>query len=205
MVVVAPVYRLAPEHPHPAALDDAHRTLAWMHRNADTLRIDPTRVAVGGASAGAGLAAALAIRVRGDAKAPLAFQLLTYPMLDDRTVLRRDVDTRGMRLWTPSNNRYAWGAYLGVDPGGAGLPSAAVPARCRDLAGLPPAWLGVGTVDLFYDEDLRFVERLRAAGVPVDLHVVPGAFHGFDTLFPKSKVAEELRDSQVTALRRALS
>ena len=131
---------------------------------------------------------------------PLAAQLLVYPMLDDRTVERPGLDKPGHRLWTQFSNTFAWSAYLGdADP------DIAVPARREDLAGLPPAWLGVGTLDLFHDEDLAYAERLKAAGVPCEIEVVEGAFHGFDGIVPKAEVSQSFFNSQCAMLRQALA
>ncbi len=216
IVVAAVDYRLAPEHPFPAALDDCYAALTWLAAQPD---IDPKRIAIGGASAGGGLAAALALLAQdrfstGDVTP--AFQLLVYPMLDDRTTQRRDLDGTGYRMWSAKSNRYGWGSYLGdsalASGGGGGLephkrspaPEYAAPARRADLSSLPPAWLGVGTLDLFYDEDLDYAKRLKDAGVPCELYTIPGAFHAFELLFPKTAVARDFFQSQVSALRRAL-
>jgi MFS family permease len=131
-----------------------------------------------------------------------ALQLLVYPMLDDRTALR-DVDDRLHRLWDPASNRVGWSAYLGRAPGGDGVPDHAAPARRRDLAGLPPAWIGVGTADLFHDEDVTYAARLRDAGVPVTLDVVEGAFHAFDVVAPNTAVSRRFFDAQVAAIEGA--
>ncbi|MGY1731038.1 alpha/beta hydrolase [Geodermatophilus sp. SYSU D01045] len=176
VVVVSARYRLAPEHPFPAALDDLLAALCELHRRAADLGVDPARVAVGGASAGGGLAAALAQRAH-DEGVPVAFQLLVYPMLDDRTVLRRSTAGRGKLVWTPRSNRWAWTAYLGHRPRADEPRPHAAPARRLDLSGLPPAWIGVGGLDLFHDEDVAYARRLQAAGVPVRLHVEPGMYH----------------------------
>ena len=161
--------------------------------------VDPARVAIGGASAGGGLAAALALLTRDRGEISLAAQLLVYPMLDDRTVDRKGLDNPGLRLWNQSSNKYGWSAYLG----GAD-PEVAVPARREDLRGLPPAWVGVGTFDLFHDEDLAYAERLKAAGVPCEVEVVPGAFHGFDGIVPKAHVSQSFFNSQCALLRRGV-
>jgi acetyl esterase/lipase len=161
--------------------------------------IDSTRVAIGGASAGGGLAAALALLARDRGEVPLAAQLLVYPMLDDRTVNRVGLDNAGQRLWTQSSNKFGWSAYLG----GAD-PEVAVPARRANLSGLPPTWIGVGTLDLFHDEDIAYAQRLTAAGVPCEVEVVGGAFHGFDGIVPKAQVSQAFFKSQCAMLRRAL-
>jgi acetyl esterase/lipase len=128
-------------------------------------RVDTGRIAVGGASAGGGLAAALAQLVHDEGSVELAFQLLVYPMLDDRTVSRTAPAPRDLRVWTPASNRFGWSSYLGTRPGGRQAPPYAVPARREDLGGLAPVWIGVGTEDLFYDEDSEYARRLTAAGV----------------------------------------
>ncbi|MGE2692051.1 alpha/beta hydrolase [Mycolicibacterium pulveris] len=197
-VTVASVdYRLAPEHPYPAALEDCYSALTWL---AGLPSVDPARVAIGGASAGGGLAAALALWARDRGEVPVAAQLLVYPMLDDRTADRRDLDNPGHRLWNQSSNKFGWAAYLGnADP------DVAVPARREDLSGLPPAWIGVGSLDLFHDEDLAYAERLKAAGVPCEVEVVDGAFHGFDGIAPKAAVSQGFFNSQCAMLRQALA
>ena len=195
-IVASVDYRLAPDHPYPAPLEDCYSALQWLVRLPS---VDATRVAIGGASAGGGLAAALALLTRDRGEIPLAAQILVYPMLDDRTV-GRHLDHPGLRLWNQSSNKYGWSAYLG----GAD-PEVAVPARHEDLSGLPPAWLGVGTNDLFHDEDLTYAERLKAAGVPCEIEVVPGAFHGFDGIAPKAHVSQSFFKSQCAVLRRAFA
>lgn len=175
VVVVAPAYRLAPEHPFPAALDDAYAALVW----ARTLADGP--LMVGGSSAGGGLAASLAQLARDRGGPPIARQVLQYPMLDDRTALRRDHDGRGRVGWSPRSNRFGWTCYLGRAPG-EHAPAYAAAARMADLAGLPPAWIGVGERDLFHDEDVAYAGRLADAGVPCTLRVVPRMHHGADAM-----------------------
>lgn len=205
MVVAAVDYRLSPGHPYPAPVEDCYAALAWLHAKAETLSVSPDRVAVGGNSAGAGLAAGLALLAHDRKALKVAFQLLAYPMLDDRTTLRTDVDDRRLRLWNTKSNRFGWRSYLGREPGGDDVPAYAAPARREDLAGLPPAWIGVGTCDLFHDEDLAYARRLRAAGVPCQLKVVEGAFHGFDLIAGKTRVAREFGASYFEALRGCMS
>lgn len=205
IAVVAVAYRLAPENEAPAAIDDVYAGYLGMLARTMEWGIDPERIAIGGASAGGGLAAALAQRIRDTGVPAPVFQLLLYPMLDDRTVLRTGLDERHMRGWTPKSNRYAWTVYLGQQPGAATLPPYLVPARRDDLSGLPPAWIGVGTLDLFHDEDLAYAERLRAAGVPCELMVIDGAFHGFDALLPKAGVSQHFWRTQADQLARHLT
>ncbi|MGU3498235.1 alpha/beta hydrolase [Mycobacterium sp. C31M] len=189
-------YRLAPRHPYPAGLEDCYAALTWL---AGLPAVDPGRLAIGGASAGGGLAAALALLARDRGEVSPAAQLLVYPMLDDRSV-GTHLDDPGHRLWTHESNRFGWSAYLGTAD-----PAVAVPARRDDLQGLPPAWIGVGTLDLFHDEDLAYAERLRAAGVPCDVEVVEGAFHGFDQIAPKTAVSQSFSDAQRAWLSRTLT
>jgi acetyl esterase/lipase len=195
-ITVASVeYRLAPEHPYPASLEDCYAALTWL---AGLPAVDPTRVAIGGASAGGGLAAALAFLARDRGEVALASQLLVYPMLDDRS--SQTAENPNYRLWDARSNRFGWTAYLGdADP------QVAVPARRDDLSGLAPAWIGVGTHDLFHDEDLAYAERLRDAGVPCEVEVIPGVFHGFDVVAAKARVSQRFFDSQCEALRATLA
>lgn len=201
LLVAAVEYRLAPEHPYPVPLHDCHDALVAL---ADRPDVDAERIVIGGGSAGGGLAAALAALARDRGEVTPVLQLLSYPMLDDRTVLRGDVDERHFRLWTNRSNRFGWRSYLGRDPGGDGVDPLAAPARLDDLAGLPPAWIGIGTLDLFLDEDLAYAERLREAGVHCDLSVVDGAFHGFDALLPAAGVSRRYVDDMAAAVRSAI-
>lgn len=201
VVVISVEYRLAPQHPFPTPLEDCYTALQWL---ADQPDIDPARIAVGGASAGAGLTAALALLAKERGEIRPVLQLLSYPMLDDRTTTRTDIDPRRLRLWSPKSNRFGWRAYLGPD-GGGGVPALAAPARYDDLSGLPPTWIGVGTNDLFHDEDVTYARRLQQAGVACTLHIVPGAYHNFDAFEAKTAVAQEFFQAQTTALDEALN
>jgi acetyl esterase/lipase len=195
ITVAAVDYRLAPEHPYPAALEDCYSALTWL---AGLPAVDPTRIAIGGASAGGGLAAALALLARDRHEVTPTLQLLAYPMLDDRS--GSGPDNPNYRLWGPKSNRFGWSSYLGnADP------QVAVPARQDNLSGLPPAWVGVGTNDLFHDEDVAYAERLTQAGVPCHLEVVQGAFHGFDLVVPKAPVSQAFFVSECASLRTALA
>lgn len=201
-VVASIEYRRAPEHPFPVPLEDCHRCLVALAGRDD---VDAERVAIGGASAGGGLAAALALLARDRGEVRPVLQLLSYPMLDDRTVLRDDVDERGLRMWNNSSNELGWRSYLGSPPGSDGVSRLAAPARCEDLADLPATWLGVGELDLFLDEDLAYAERLRAAGVTCEVHLVDGAFHAFDYLAPHTAISREFRRRQIEQLSNALN
>lgn len=190
-VVVSPDYRLAPENPFPAGLDDCMNTLYWMRENADELGIDAERIAVVGASAGGGLAAAVAQRSHDEGIA-LRAQALMYPMLDDRAVLRSDHEGRGQLVWSPASNRFAWTAYLGHEPRVSDAPPPyAAPLRRDDLSGLAPAWIGVGELDLYYVEDIEYAEKLRACGVPTELVTVPGMYHAADGFAAKARSMKE--------------
>jgi acetyl esterase/lipase len=204
LVVASVAYRLAPGHPFPAALDDAHAAWTWLHGAAAALGVDPARVAVGGASAGGGLAACLAQRLRDEGAAQPPAQLLVYPMLDDRTAARRELDDAGHLVWHNRSNRAGWSAYLGREPGAARLPAYAAAARRVDLRGLPPAWIGVGDLDLFLGENRGYAERLEAAGVAVTLDEVAGAPHGFDALAPDVPFVRAFTASQHAFLRERL-
>jgi acetyl esterase/lipase len=187
-VAVSVDYRLAPETTYAGSIEDNYAGLKWLHANAALIGADPTKIAVMGESAGGGHAALLAIAARDRGEVPVAFQCLIYPMLDDRTGTSRKVPAHvGTLIWTPEKNRFGWESFLGTAPGKASAPKNAVPARVANLNGLPPAFIGVGTLDLFHDEDVDYAQRLNAAGVNTELIVVPGAFHGFDGISKMSK------------------
>jgi len=197
-------YRLAPETPFPGPVEDCYAALTWLHAHAAEWGVDPGRIAIGGASAGGGLAASLGLLARDRGAIPLAFQLLIYPMLDDRTVNATDPHPyTGEFIWTPASNRFGWTALLGEEPGGADVSPYAAAARVARLAGLPPTYLGVGALDLLMEEDLEYARRLIREGVPTELHVYPGAFHGFDNMAESQVARAHTRDFQ-GALRRAL-
>jgi acetyl esterase/lipase len=180
LVGVSVEYRLAPETPYPGPLDDCHRGLVWTYAHAAELGIDRSRLGVGGVSAGGGLAAALALLAHQRAEVPVAFQLLDCPMLDDR---QRSASSRldGLPVWSRESNAFGWRSYLGDRYRTDDVPCTAAPARATDddLAGLPPAFVSVGAVDGFLDEDVEYALRLNHAGVPAELHVYPGACHGY--------------------------
>jgi triacylglycerol lipase len=205
-VVVSVDYRLAPETRFPGALQDCYAALKWLHDQADALGVDRARIAVGGESAGGGHAAALAIYARDRGEVPICLQVLDSPMLDDRTGSTSEPHPYcGEFVWPPANNRYGWGALLGMAPGGPQTPAGASPARVADLSGLPPTFIAVGALDLFFEESLEYARRLTRAGVPVELHVTPGAFHGYQVAggdAPQVRRLVELRDA---ALARAFA
>ncbi len=201
VVVAAPKYPLSPDHRFPAALEIAHEALVWLASRDD---VAADRIAIAGASAGGGLAAQLALLARERAEVRPVMQALVYPMLDDRTALRTDIDEIGFRLWNNRGNHLGWAAYLGRAPGDPDVSPIAAPARNNDLAGLPPTWIGVGDLDLFHDEDVAYGEALRSAGVPCETLVIEGVFHGFDSILPKASATVRFRSSMIDALRHAL-
>lgn len=200
IAIVSVDYRLAPEHPFPAALHDCHTALAWLVEHASEMAIDVNRIAIGGQSAGGGLAAALVQRAVDDQLLVPAFQLLVYPMLDARTTRRHDHGVTGQFVWTPKSNRFGWARYLGHDPAIETFPVYAVPAQRDDFARLPPAWIGVGTLDLFHDEDVEYGERLKHAGVASVTYVTEGGYHAFDLLSPESDATFRFYASMLSAL-----
>jgi acetyl esterase/lipase len=202
-VVVSPDYRLAPEHPFPAALDDCMATLRWMREHSRQLGVDPDRIGVAGSSAGGGLSAAVAQRAY-DEGITLRAQVLVYPMIDDRAALRDDVAGRGEFVWTPRDNLFGWTAYLGRPPRLSDAPPYASPARRQDLSGLAPAWIGVGGRDLFHDEAVDYAQRLTACGVATELVDVPGMYHGADGLAGKHPTMQAFRRSAEQHLRKYL-
>ncbi len=203
-VVASVDYRLAPETQFPGAIEDCYAALVWLHAEASRLGIDPGRIAIGGESAGGGLAAALALLARDRKKVPLVFQLLIYPMLDDRTVSDSDNDPHvGEFIWTRQNNRFGWSALLGSAFGSQSVSPYAAAARAEDLGHLPPAYISVGSLDLFLQEDLSYARRLLRSGVPTEVHVYPGAFHGFEIAVDADVTKTSIRNSNA-ALKRAL-
>jgi acetyl esterase/lipase len=205
-VVVSVDYRLAPETRYPGSLEDNYAALKWVHAHAAELGIDRSRIAVGGESAGGGHAASLAIHARDRNEVPIVFQLLIYPGLDDRTGSTRPAPPAvGHFMWNASANRLAWSSLLGVPAGSSRVPAAAVPARVATVAGLPPAWIGVGALDLFVEEDMEYARRLVHAGIATELLVVRGAFHGFDLLVPDAEASKQFSASWKTALRKAFA
>lgn len=190
-VVVEVDYRLAPESRFPGPLEDCHAALVWLHDNAAELGVDRTRIAVKGESAGGGLAAMVALAARDRRSVPLCCQILIYPMLDDRTGSTRRVPPFiGSIGWNEAGNAVGWSSLLGQPAGRPDIPAGSVPARAADLAGLPRTFIGVGSIDLFVNEDIAFAGRLVQAGVPTELLVTPGAFHGFDFVVPEAGASQ---------------
>lgn len=202
-LLVAVDYRLAPETCHPGPVEDCYAALKWLHDNAASLGIDPARIAVAGESAGAGLAAALALLARDRGEVAIVHQHLIYPMIDDRTCRDNANPHAGEFVWTPESNHFGWSSLLGFPAGGEGVSPYAAAARADDLTGLPGTFISVGALDLFAEEDIDFARRLMRAGVPTELHVYPGAYHGFD-IVSEAAVTRKAHQNSISALRRAL-
>ena len=199
-VVVSVEYRLAPEHPHPAPVEDCYAGLLWTAAHAEELGFDPDRLALYGGSAGGGLVLAVALLARDRQGPALAFQMPIYPMIDDRNETASSHEINDVGIWDRSGNIEAWTWYLG----GQDADQYAAPARATDLAGLPPTFIDVGTVDLFRDEDIAFANRLMQAGVPTELHINPGSFHASETFAPEAALSQRIWAMRIDALRRAL-
>jgi len=197
-------YRLAPEHPFPTPVEDCYTGLKWLYTHADELGVEPSRIAIGGPSGGGGLTAGLGLMVRDRKEVPVVFQLLIYPMIDDRNATPASYAITDPRVWNRESNRLGWKAYLGRDGGGADVSPYAAASRATDLTNLPPTYISVGTLDLFVDENIEYAQRLIQAGVPTELHVYPGAFHGFDLFAPSARVSKQFKADRDNALKRAL-
>lgn len=205
-VVVSVDYRLAPETPFPGSLEDNYAGLRWLYTNAKELGVDTKRIAIKGESAGGGHAAALAIAARDRGEIPICLQVLIYPMLDDRTgSTNRLPPYIGHFAWNEESNRFGWSALLGVPAGSNKVPPGAVPARVSSVAGLPPTFIGVGSIDLFGPEDVEYASRLMLAGVSTELHLVPGGYHGFDIFVPTAPLSIQFTAAWNAALKRAFA
>jgi len=192
MTVASVEYRVAPERPYPAAIDDCFATWLWLLDHVEEFGIDPMRIAIAGASAGGGLSAALAQRVFDHGGPQPAAQILFYPMLDDRTAARDELTPIEHIGWHNSNNQFGWSSYLSAPAGSLdSTPPWSVPGRREDLSGLAPAWIGVGDLDIFYDENCDYAARLKKAGVDCQIDIVEGGPHGFDALVPEAEVSKD--------------
>jgi len=203
-IIVSVEYRLAPENPFPAPMEDCYAALKWLFANAAAQRIDASRIAVGGASAGGGMAAGLALMARDRGELKPAFQLLIYPALNDRNSAPASDSVADSLWWTRANNLHAWSAYLGAAPGGADVSEYAAPSRATDLQGLPPAHISVGEIDLFCADNIEYAQRLNDAGIATSLHVYPGACHAIDVFAPMSALSQRLVSERNDVIRQAL-
>lgn len=204
VVLVSVDYRLAPEYPDPYPVEDCYAGLVWIAEHADELGIDPARIVIAGQSAGGGLAAGTALLAR-DRKGPsLMAQILVSPMLDDRdeTVSTRQID--GLGVADRQMNRFAWDAYLGPRRATPDVSEYAAPARAADLSALPKTYIDCGSAEVFRDEDVAFASRLWAAGVDAELHVWPGAFHGFTSMMPDAAISRTATAALADWTRRLL-
>jgi acetyl esterase/lipase len=202
-VVVSVEYRLAPENPFPAPIEDCYAALKWLASHGERIGVNPALIAVGGASAGGGLSAALALLARDRAEVRITFQLLIYPMIDDHNVTLTGKSVSDSFVWTRENNLIGWRSYLGCEPGAEEISPYAAVFRAKELSGLPPAYIAVGDLDLFLNENIEYARRLLGAGVPVELHVYPGAFHGFYNFFPLAQISRRFTADLENALKRA--
>jgi acetyl esterase/lipase len=195
-------HRFAPEAPHPAPLEDIYSVFVWLHANARQLGLDPARIGIKGESGGGGFAAGVALYAR-DQKGPkFAFQHLIYPMIDDRTAVRKDLHPHvGEFVWTQANNYFGWRSLLGGEPGDAGVSPYAAAARAADVSGLPPTYISVGGLDLFLEENMTYADRLSRAGVPVEFHMYPRTYHGFYQATNARVTKQAERDTREALLR----
>ncbi len=197
-------HRLAPEAPHPAPLEDIYSVFVWLHANAGRLGLDPARIGIKGESGGGGFAAAAALYARDRQGPKFAFQHLIYPMIDDRSAVRKDLHPCvGEFVWTQANNYFGWRSLLGEEPGSPGVSPYAAAARAADVSGLPPTFISVGGLDLFLEENLTYADRLSRAGVPVEFHLYPRAHHGFYRA-TNARVTRQAEHDTREALRRFL-
>ena len=204
-VVVSVEYRLAPEHPHPAPVEDCYAGLVWTAEHAEELGIDPERILIAGASAGGGLAAGAALMARDRGFPALTHQVRICPMIDDRLVTQSAQCLDGEGTWDRRDNLFGWTCLLGDERGGPDVSPYAAPARATDLAGLPRTYIDTGSVESFRDEALAYAQRLSQAGVSVDLHMWGGGFHGFDLMVPQAAISRASVAAREEFIHRALS
>ncbi|MEU9349212.1 alpha/beta hydrolase [Streptomyces sp. NPDC048278] len=203
-VVVSVDYRLAPEHPDPAPIEDCYAGLLWTHEHAAEIGGDPERIVVAGVSAGGGLAAGVALLARDRGGPRLLGQVLMCPMLDDRFITPSSRELEGEGIWDATSNTTGWNALLGERRGGDHVSIYAAPARATDLTGLPTTFIDVGSVETFRDEDIDYAARLLQAGVQCELHVWPGGFHGFDGMTPQAALSRTASATRNAWVRRLL-
>jgi acetyl esterase/lipase len=204
LVVVSVEYRLAPETPHPGPVDDCYAGLVWTAAHAEELGFDPARLVITGGSAGGGLAAATALMARDQDGPRLLGQLLLCPMLDDRNDSPSTLQMAELGMWNRTANNTGWTALLGAERGGPDVSPYAAPARATDLANLPPAFVDVGSAEIFRDEDVAYASAIWAAGGQAELHVWPGGYHGFDLFAPEARVSQDAKSARLRWLHRLL-
>ncbi|GIH95806.1 alpha/beta hydrolase [Planobispora siamensis] len=203
-VAVSVDYRLAPEHPDPAPVEDCYAGLVWTAKNAAELGIDPARIVVGGLSAGGGLAAGTVLLARDRGGPAIVFQLLLCPMLDDRNTTPSSLEFTDAVVWDRTANLFGWRCLLGERAGTDDVSPYAAPARAEDLSGLPPAYVDVGELEVFRDECAEYALRLTRAGVSAEFHLYPGAFHASDSMVPQAEVSRRAVAERLAVLRRAM-
>ena len=199
-IVVSVEYRLAPENPYPAAVEDCYSGLIWMAKNSKKLKIDSERIAIYGGSAGGGLTIATSMMARDNNFPKVCFQMPLYPMIDDRNISFSSHQITNVGIWDREANIEAWNWYLG----GKEANEYAAPARAKYLNNLPPTFIDVGDADLFRDEDIQFVKNLIQAGVETEFHLYPGAFHGSEILAPEATLSKKIWKTRYDALNKAL-
>lgn len=202
-VVVSVDYRLAPESPFPAPLDDCYVALKWLKKNAEALGVDARRIAIGGISAGAGLAAGLALLARDRMEIDIHFQWLLCPMIDDRNITASSYMLTDRGAWSRESNLRGWAAYLGDQAGSKNVSHYAAPSRATKLSRLPRTYIAVGSLDLFVDENIDYAQRLNQSGVPTELHVFPGGYHGFEVCAWNAPISKRARETHFSALGQA--
>jgi acetyl esterase/lipase len=205
MVAVSVDYRLAPEHPHPAPIEDCYAGLEWVGNHLVELGIDPRRLVIAGGSAGGGLAAATALVARDRGGPRLRGQMLVCPMLDDRAITPSSTELVGEGVWDSISNATGWSSLLGAAAGGPDVSPYAAPARATDLSGLPTAFVEAGSVETFRDESVDYASRIWQAGGQAELHIWPGGCHNFDGTVPEATLSREARAARVNWLRRVLA
>ncbi|GGJ64020.1 alpha/beta hydrolase [Streptomyces brasiliensis] len=205
LVVVSADYRLAPEHPYPAGVEDCYAGLVWVARHGTEIGADPARIVVAGGSAGGGLSAAVALMARDRGGPRLAGLLAMCPMLDDRNDTPSARQMAGRGVWDRHTNEVGWASLLGEARGTDAVSPYAAPARADDLSGLPPVYIDAGAAETYRDEDVAFATRVWQSGGDAELHVWSGGFHGFDQIAPDATVSRQAREARVDWLRRVLA
>ncbi len=203
-VVVSVDYRLAPEHPYPAPIEDCYSALKWIADHAEELNIDPNSIGVAGASAGGGLTAALTLLARDRQYPSLCFQMPLYPMIDDRNNTPSTNEIKAGFVWNQQTNEAGWKMYLGELYGTDRIPAYAAPARAEDYSNLPYTYTCVGQLDPFRDETIAYVTKLAQAGVDVEFHLYPGAYHGFEGINPGAAISVRATNEYIQAVKNGL-